>query len=60
MTNDEFRARYATIQNELHKLWTEAVGSPAYDKKQWRALSNAIDQLASDVRKALGHKGPLV
>jgi hypothetical protein len=28
----------------LHKLWTKAVGTPGYDKSEWKALRRAIDE----------------
>ncbi len=54
MTDEEFRARYKKVQDALHRLWTDAVGTPGYDKKLWKDLSVAIDRLAMDSLKALG------
>jgi hypothetical protein len=39
---------YHEVQVAFHRLWTKAVGSPNYDKAEWKRLDSAIDLLATD------------
>ncbi len=37
---------FAAVHAALHLLWTKAVGTPGYDKKEWQKLEAAINHLA--------------
>jgi hypothetical protein len=52
---DEILSDYRAAINALHRLWTEHVDAPGYDKSKWRDLSNAIDRLGRDAATAAGH-----
>lgn len=56
------RSAYHETTDALHKLWSDAVGMPGYDKARWMALANAIDLLARAGATAAGldPKTPLV
>jgi len=39
---------YRRAHDLFHRLWTKAVGTPGYDKRQWQDLNHAIETLALD------------
>lgn len=41
-TDPDFRA----VDQQMHKLWTWAVGLPGYNKREWIALEQGIFDLA--------------
>lgn len=41
-TDPEFREAH----HQLHRLWTKAVGTPDYVKKEWQELENMLSILA--------------
>lgn len=45
---------YRGAHSALHELWSAAVGTPGYDKRTWKTLSNALDKLARDAATAAG------
>jgi hypothetical protein len=47
-------ATYRDAHAALHILWTDAVGTPGYDKRMWTRLSNAIDKMGRDAATAAG------
>ena len=42
MSNPEFREIHTVFQ----QLWTAAVGTPGYDKKEWQRMDNELANLA--------------
>lgn len=44
--------RLVRAHNTLHKLWTKSVGTPDYDKSEWKDLEGAIFTLGRDLREA--------
>ena len=53
--DDSVMLTYFAAHKALHKLWTEAVGTPGYDKAAWRTLSNGLDKLGRDAATAVGY-----
>jgi hypothetical protein len=53
--DDSVLLTYYAAQAALHRLWTEAVGTPGYDKATWRTLANGLDKLARDAATAAGY-----
>lgn len=47
-------AAYRDAAAALHILWSDAVGTPGYDKKMWMRLSNALDRMGRDAATAAG------
>src|SRR5271170_1126774 len=39
-------SEFRVVDEQMHKLWTWAVGLPGYDKKAWQALEEGIARLA--------------
>jgi hypothetical protein len=39
------------IREKLHRLWTKAVGTPDYDKKEWQALEVVVMDLVARLTK---------
>jgi len=39
-------AHYAEAHRLLHRLWSQAVSQPDYDKRAWQALEEALQILA--------------
>jgi hypothetical protein len=61
MTDIEtLKARYRKAHGALHRVWTQAVGTPGYSRDDWvtiqRALWDAFRKLADD----MGHYGALL
>lgn len=55
---DEIRAilaNYEEASAALHKLWTESVGAPGYDKRSWQRLANALDRITRNAATAAGY-----
>ncbi len=46
--------RYTPTDNQMHKLWSWAVGLPGYDKKAWQELERLIFELALLSKKREG------
>ncbi len=44
--------RQERAHNLLHRLWTKAVGTPDYDKSEWKDLEGAILTLGRDLKEA--------
>ncbi len=38
------------VDGQLHRLWTKAVGTPDYDKEEWKAFECLLFQLFKDRR----------
>ena len=57
---EELLVDYRVVSNALHACWTKAVGTPDYDKSDWKTISNAIDRKYADAAALLGYQGPLV
>lgn len=36
---------YSEVHYLLHRLWTRAVGTPDYEKADWKTLEGIIDEL---------------
>ena len=36
---------YRILHQLLHRLWTRAVGTPGYDKADWKRLELLLDEL---------------
>jgi hypothetical protein len=45
--------KYREIHKLLHTLWTKAVGSETYNKKEW----NRLDELIHDQFRSWGEPG---
>jgi len=45
---------YYAAHAALHALWSEAVGTPGYDKRSWMALSNSLDALGRSAATLVG------
>ena len=39
-------AHFKAANRLLHRLWSQAVGQPDYDKRDWQALAEALHILA--------------
>lgn len=48
---------YYAAHVALHRLWSKAVGTPDYDKQEWKALEDAIVKLAEDGVGPVGSPG---
>lgn len=44
---EPLRAEAIRAHDALHRLWTKAVGTSTYVKKEWGELSTAIEALVS-------------
>lgn len=49
-------ARYRTYHTLLHHLWTKSVGAFDYQKRDWQALENAVNDIAQN---GLGDPAPV-
>jgi hypothetical protein len=54
MTRDEFFAYFQDAHAALHRCWTEAVGKPGYDKRDWMLIDNALSRFARDAATQIG------
>ncbi len=43
---DELRQHYQSIHATLHRLWSRSVGTPGYDKTEWKALDDEVMRFA--------------
>lgn len=44
---EPLRSAAIDTHRAFHDLWSKAVGTPDYDKSEWRRLGNAIDTLVT-------------
>ncbi|HSX22556.1 MAG TPA: hypothetical protein VLE97_07270 [Gaiellaceae bacterium] len=51
---EEFLAVFRQAHATLHRLWTDAVGKPGYDKPAWRLVDNALGRFARDAAEKVG------
>lgn len=51
---EEFLAVFREAHTALHRLWTDAVGKPGYDKPAWRIVDNALGRFARDAAETVG------
>lgn len=51
---EEFLAAFREAHAALHRLWTDAVGKPDYDKRLWKTLDNALARFARDAAERAG------
>lgn len=51
--------RYRVAHEALHRLWTAAVGTPDYNKADFRTIDNELARVFRDAARALGYDGPL-
>lgn len=55
MSSDSVLLTYFAAHRALHELWSDAVGTPGYDKQKWLTLSNGLDKLGRDAAAAVGY-----
>jgi hypothetical protein len=51
---EEFFAAFREAHTALHRLWTDAVGKPDYNKALWRRIDNALGRFARDAAEKAG------
>ncbi len=57
---DDLLAEFTAANTELHVRWTNAVGSPGYDKAVFRDEDNALSDKYRAMARKLGYQGPLI
>lgn len=50
----EFLVAFREAHAALHRLWTDAVGKPDYDKETWKTIDNALARFARDAAENVG------
>jgi hypothetical protein len=53
-SHEDFLAYFKETHNALHRCWTKDVGTPGYDKSDWRTIDNTLSRFARDAATEIG------
>jgi hypothetical protein len=57
---EEQLSKYDEAHRDLHRQWTEAVGTPGYCKTDFQTRDNSLAARFKLMVQAMGYHGPLI